>query len=293
METRNAEERLQALEDKVDRLTRLVESQLAWQGKLAEFVEEMSPVARAMMDTGVQELAEWERRGAFTFAHDLAEAVGRAVDSYEPGSLPELADSFGELLIVARLLTQTRLLAAAQDVAEEFGQAGSEPVEVLGATRRIETEKDIQRGMALALDLFGTLGRSVSRAPRLRASRVAPVASRPRPVGRMPQARGSEGPGAMPEATGEELSFVPDDRWSREWAAGLAESVGLGAITEEMWRIVEFSRHDYKTTQKAPNIRRITRALDLSTRDIYALFPSAPGPTISKLAGVPKPAGCL
>lgn len=291
MDTQVTEERLRALEDKIDRLTRLVESQVAWQGKLADFVGEMSPVARAMMDSGVQELAEWDRRGLFAFGSDLVEAVGRAVESYEPGSLPELADSFGDLLLVARLLTQARFLAAAQDVAEEFGQAGTEPVEVLGAAKRIETEKDIQRGMALALDLFGTLGRSVSRAPRLRAGRTAP--SSPRQQRAVPAVEAKATSPAPASRGGEELSFVPDDQWSREWAEQLASSVGVGQLSDEMWRVVEFSRADYKDTQKAPNIRRITRALDLSTKDIYALFPSAPGPTISKLAGVPKPAGCL
>jgi len=60
-----------------------------------------------------------------------------------------------------------------------------------------------------------------------------------------------------------------------------------------MWKIIEFSRGDYKESQKAPNIRRITKSLDISTKEVYELFPSAPGPTISKIAGVPKPAGCL
>ena len=73
----------------------------------------------------------------------------------------------------------------------------------------------------------------------------------------------------------------------------MAGRLGVGPLNQERWNIVEFSRQDYLQTHKAPNLRRITKALDISTKDVYALFPSAPGPTISKIAGVPKPAGCL
>jgi sulfur relay (sulfurtransferase) DsrC/TusE family protein len=31
----------------------------------------------------------------------------------------------------------------------------------------------------------------------------------------------------------------------------------------------------------------------VATKDLYALFPKAPGRTIAKIAGLPKPAGCL
>jgi dissimilatory sulfite reductase related protein len=43
----------------------------------------------------------------------------------------------------------------------------------------------------------------------------------------------------------------------------------------------------------SPNIRRITLELGVSTKDVYALFPKAPARTIAKIAGIPKPAGCL
>ncbi|MBT9587610.1 TusE/DsrC/DsvC family sulfur relay protein [bacterium] len=280
------EERLQALEAKMDRLTRLVESTVAWQGKFADFVDEMSPVARAMMDTGIVQLAKLEQQGHFGFGRDLVEALDRAVQSYQPGSLPRLADSFGDLLLILHQLTQVKILAAVQDVAEEFGKSAAEPIEVLGTAKRIETEKDLQRGLGLAMDLFGSLGRSVSRAPRLRAGQSAPRPARPQPVVRLEEA-------SPAVSRGEEFAFVPDDQWSQQWAQEMAGKLGVGPLGEDKWRIIEFSRKDYKESKKAPNIRRITKSLDIATKEVYALFPSAPGTTISRLAGVPKPAGCL
>lgn len=266
------EDRLQKLEERVDRLTRSVEC-------LGDFFREMSPVARAMMDTGIRQLGGLERQGYFDFGRDLLEALDRVVEGYQPGSLPELADRFGDILVILRHLAQPGILAAVQDLAEEFGKNEPGPIELLGVAKRIETEKDLQRGLGLAMDLFGTLGRSVSRAPRLRTSRSAPRATHPQ--------RETTAP------VQEVLAFVPDEQWSRPWAEEMAARLGVGPLSEEKWRIIEFSRQDYRESQKAPNIRRITKSLDISTQDVYALFPSAPGPTISKIAGVPKPAGCL
>jgi tRNA 2-thiouridine synthesizing protein E len=31
----------------------------------------------------------------------------------------------------------------------------------------------------------------------------------------------------------------------------------------------------------------------VSTKELYALFPKAPARTVAKIAGTPKPAGCL
>lgn len=278
------EERLQRIEDQLQHLIERVESSLAWQGKVAEFVDEMTPVAKTMMDTGIEQLGGLEQRGYFRFAQDLAEAVRRVVENYEPDSLPELADAFRDVVTVLRLLSRPRILAAAQDLADGFDEAGSQPIEVLGAAKRIETEKDIQRGLAFALDLFGTLGRSVARAPRLHNGRPAPA--------KRAQTRAAALPAPTTTAPAPEFSFVPDEEWSRGWADEMAQNLGL-SLSEEMWKIVEFSRQEFKETHKAPNLRRISKALDVPTKELYAFFPTAPGTTISRIAGVPKPAGCL
>jgi TusE/DsrC/DsvC family sulfur relay protein len=288
------DERLQSLETQLQHLTKLTESNLLWQRRFGDFIEEMSPVAKSMMDTGIQELGGLERQGYFRFGSDLMEALKRVAEGYEPGSLPDLADAFADVVYILRLFSQPRVLAAAQDLAEGFQEADSKPVEMLGATKRIETERDIQRGIAFALDLFGTLGRSVSRAPRLRNARKVPKAARvhlqakPSEASRRPVA--SDGDQV---AASTEFVVVSDQEWNQAWAVNMAKSLGFDSLTDAMWKIVEFSRKEYRDTTKAPNIRRITKALGISTKDVYALFPSAPGPTISRLAGIPKPAGCL
>ena len=40
-------------------------------------------------------------------------------------------------------------------------------------------------------------------------------------------------------------------------------------------------------------LRRLTQGTELATKDLYALFPKAPARTVAKIAGIPKPVGCI
>lgn len=81
-------------------------------------------------------------------------------------------------------------------------------------------------------------------------------------------------------------------QWTRELAQTLAEAQGV-VMTEAHWKIIEFARKDHAETKASPNIRRITLQTGMATKDLYALFPRAPARTIAKIAGLPKPTGCL
>lgn len=64
-------------------------------------------------------------------------------------------------------------------------------------------------------------------------------------------------------------------------------------MDEARWAVVRFARADFEATKTSPNIRRLTQGTNLATRDLYALFPKAPARTVAKIAGIPKPAGCI
>jgi TusE/DsrC/DsvC family sulfur relay protein len=72
----------------------------------------------------------------------------------------------------------------------------------------------------------------------------------------------------------------------------IAAAQGVG-MSEAHWKVVEFVRADFEATKVSPNIRRITQATGVSTKDLYTLFPKAPARTVAKIAGIPKPAGCI
>nr|HPH67710.1 TusE/DsrC/DsvC family sulfur relay protein [Kofleriaceae bacterium] len=80
--------------------------------------------------------------------------------------------------------------------------------------------------------------------------------------------------------------------WTRELGATLAHVQGL-TLTDAHLTVLDAARADFATTKQSPNIRRLTQVTGMSTKDLYTLFPKAPGRTIAKVAGLPKPAGCL
>lgn len=53
------------------------------------------------------------------------------------------------------------------------------------------------------------------------------------------------------------------------------------------------ARNDYLEHGASPNIRRVTTISDVTTKELYQLFPKAPGMTLARVAGIPKPVGCI
>ena len=87
-------------------------------------------------------------------------------------------------------------------------------------------------------------------------------------------------------------NLVDAAAWTRGLAAALADAERV-ALTDAHWAVLEAARADFAATGSSPNIRRLTQVAGVSTKDLYVLFPRAPGRTIAKIAGLPKPAGCL
>jgi tRNA 2-thiouridine synthesizing protein E len=86
--------------------------------------------------------------------------------------------------------------------------------------------------------------------------------------------------------------LVDPEVWTEAMAVQLAASQGI-ELLDAHWAVLRFARADFLETRVTPNIRRITQGTGLSTRDLYALFPKAPARTVARVAGIPKPAGCI
>jgi tRNA 2-thiouridine synthesizing protein E len=43
----------------------------------------------------------------------------------------------------------------------------------------------------------------------------------------------------------------------------------------------------------APSIRRLTKESGVDTKSLYKLFPKGPAKKAAKIAGLPKPKGCI
>ncbi|MCB9663314.1 MAG: TusE/DsrC/DsvC family sulfur relay protein [Alphaproteobacteria bacterium] len=170
---------------------------------------------------------------------------------------------------------------------------------------RASRDEDVQRGLAVVVEVVRRVGEATARlqtphpAPRRVASKPTPghVVRRPVAAPAAPAATPSPAPVAAPPAGGgvayDAQGFLVDrSAWTPELAEQLAASVGI-TLTEDHWRILRWIREEVDRSGASPNVRRIALGADVPIRTLYELFPKGPGKTAARLAGVPKPAGCI
>ena len=90
----------------------------------------------------------------------------------------------------------------------------------------------------------------------------------------------------------EEGFLLDPKQWTREIADAIAHEEGI-SLGPEHWKVIDFVRKDAAETGEPPNIRRITKVGGVATKDLYTLFPGGPGKKAAKIAGYPKPHGCI
>ena len=81
--------------------------------------------------------------------------------------------------------------------------------------------------------------------------------------------------------------------WSRDRAEELAERNDLGPLTDEHWMIIDFVRDYYLENGEGPPVVKIGKDLDLKPSQICRLFPCGTARGAFRLAGLPRPAGCV
>ena len=88
--------------------------------------------------------------------------------------------------------------------------------------------------------------------------------------------------------------FILDaDQWTPELAEALAESAGLGTLTDKHWQVITFCREDAAREGQSPGLRRISKLSGVSMKELYKLFPKGPGKLAARVAGLPKPQACI
>jgi tRNA 2-thiouridine synthesizing protein E len=105
----------------------------------------------------------------------------------------------------------------------------------------------------------------------------------------------------MPTFTHGEISLNVDEDgfmqepevWNKDVAAALATTEGVDELTEEHWKLVEYLRNYYLQFGVAPMIRKLCKETGFDLKKVYALFPSGPAKGACKVAGLPKPTGCV
>lgn len=99
--------------------------------------------------------------------------------------------------------------------------------------------------------------------------------------------------------TDEEGYLINLSEWNEDAAKYLAEQEKVD-MTESHWEVVNFLREYYNDYQIAPAIRVLTKAVGKklgpekgNNKYLYELFPYGPAKQACKIAGLPKPTGCI
>lgn len=92
----------------------------------------------------------------------------------------------------------------------------------------------------------------------------------------------------------DEDGFMTDPgAWFEGCAHYFAKGEGIEELTEQHWKIVNYLREYYAKNGIAPMIRKLCKETGTPLKEIYELFPSGPAKGACKLAGLPKPTGCV
>ncbi len=104
---------------------------------------------------------------------------------------------------------------------------------------------------------------------------------------------------ATREILGKQLEFDEDGNlknlsdWNEEIAKELAKEEEINELTDRHWAVVNYMRKEFQVKGDAPSIRKLTKESGVDTKNLYALFPKGPAKKAAKIAGLPKPKGCI
>jgi TusE/DsrC/DsvC family sulfur relay protein len=105
----------------------------------------------------------------------------------------------------------------------------------------------------------------------------------------------------MPEVQIEGQTFEVDEEgflqnpelWNDQVACLFGRLDGIEDLSEDHWKVVRYIREYYEENGLAPMVRKICQNTGLRLRQIYELFPLGPAKGACKVAGLPKPDGCV
>jgi dissimilatory sulfite reductase related protein len=88
--------------------------------------------------------------------------------------------------------------------------------------------------------------------------------------------------------------FLTDpEQWNEQIARAIAAENGIPELSDRHWLVVKFMRERYLASGNAPSIRSLGKESGVPIKELYQLFPKGPAKLAAKIAGIPKPKGCI
>lgn len=83
------------------------------------------------------------------------------------------------------------------------------------------------------------------------------------------------------------------DTWTEDVSRYFCKEEGIDELTEDHWKVIKYLRDYFFQFGIAPMVRKLCKDTGYSLKGIYELFPTGPAKGACKLAGLPKPTGCV
>jgi tRNA 2-thiouridine synthesizing protein E len=96
-----------------------------------------------------------------------------------------------------------------------------------------------------------------------------------------------------PVDVNDEGFFIDPGQWTEDMAPQIARAEGLTELTDRHWQVIKFMRHEYETKGTGSTVRVLGKTSGVTIKELYQLFPKGPAKTAAKIAGIPKPRGCI
>ncbi|MBO2446369.1 TusE/DsrC/DsvC family sulfur relay protein [Actinomadura barringtoniae] len=87
--------------------------------------------------------------------------------------------------------------------------------------------------------------------------------------------------------------FEDPAQWTEDMAPEIAKTAGIDELTEQHWQVIRFMRAKYDTDGTGPSVRALGKTSGVTVKELYQLFPKGPAKLAAKIAGIPKPRGCI
>jgi tRNA 2-thiouridine synthesizing protein E len=87
--------------------------------------------------------------------------------------------------------------------------------------------------------------------------------------------------------------FVDPDQWTEDMVPDLARREGIEPVTDTHWQVIRFMRSEFLAKGTGPTVRVLGKTSGVTIKELYQLFPKGPAKIAAKIAGIPKPRGCI
>ena len=87
--------------------------------------------------------------------------------------------------------------------------------------------------------------------------------------------------------------LIDASQWNEDVATAIAKALGIDELTDRHWLVVNLMRREFAEKGTGPAVRALSKVSGVGIAELYQLFPKGPAKEAAKIAGIPKPRGCI